>query len=364
MTFEDIKGNRDLVQALAGMVESGRVPHSLLFYENDGCGAFALVQAFLDLLFGHDHKVSGLIHPDVHYVYPVVGGGSVSRELPKIMSESFAEKFRNLATGNHYFLEDDFNEALGFEKKNTAISVGEARSMLSKLSLTPVEGGWNVLVIFLPEKMNAAAANTLLKVLEEPSEKVLFLLITHVAEKVLPTITSRCQGFRVPPFSREEIADILKTQFGRTEEEAARAALSADGSVGVALRYLSDREDVNAQRELFRNLMEALSSKDLMSALACGEAMASLPSREKQKAFCKFAVENLRKIFLFQQGMSLLAGIASDEEPFFSSVALKCRKNFPRKAMTVLDRAQMLIDRNVNQKILFCDLVNRMYVNI
>ncbi len=361
MTLAEIKGNQELVKVLGEMAGSGRVPHALLFYENDGCGAFALVQAFLDALFGHDHKVASLIHPDVHYVYPIVGGTSAAHELPKVTSESFLDKFRKMAVENPYFTEDDYNTALGFEKKSTVISVGEARVMLSKLALTPVEGGWNALVVYLPEKMNAAAANTLLKVLEEPSERVVFLLITHASEKVLPTITSRCQGLRVLPWSREEIEQVLVGSLGRTAGEAHLAALAAGGSVGKALHFLSEREDWKAQAELFMNLMHALVAKDLLSVLAYGDAMAALPSREKQKAFCKFAGENLRKIFLLQQGLPALAGISHAELPFYQSMASACRKSFPRRAMTVLDRTQMLIDRNVNQKILFCDLVNRLY---
>lgn len=364
MTLAEIKGNRNLVKALTGMVESGHIPHALLFSENDGCGAFALVQAFLDELFAHDHKVSGMIHPDVRYVFPIVGGTSQAHERPKVTSETFLDKFRDLASGNPYFTEEEYNLALGFEKKSTSISVGEARVLLDKLALTPVEGGWNAVVFYLPEKMNAAAANTLLKVLEEPSDKILFLMITHATEKVLPTITSRCQGLRVLPYSREEITEILTGQFGKSEDEAARAALRADGSVGEALRFLSDREDYKAQTELFSNLINALISKDLIPALACADTMAALPSREKQKAFCKFAVENLRKIFLLQQGLRELAGLSAEERAFFTMAADRCKKSFPRKAMAVFDRAQLLIDRNVNQKILFCDLVNRLYENI
>ena len=165
------------------------------------------------------------------------------------------------------------------------------------------------------------------------------------------------------PYS-EEIAEILIGQFGKSDDEAARAALRADGSVGEALRFLSDREDYKAQTELFSNLINALISKDLIPALACADTMAALPSREKQKAFCKFAVENLRKIFLLQQGLRELAGLSEEESSFFTMAADRCKKSFPRKAMAVFDRAQLLIDRNVNQKILFCDLVNRLYENI
>ena len=187
-------------------------------------------------------------------------------------------------------------------------------------------------------------------------------MITHAPEKVMQTISSRCQAIRVLPYSKNEIVEILTTCFGKTSDEASQAALVAGGSVGAALRYLSGKEDYLRQMEIFKGLVDALASKDLSAALGWGEAMAALPSRENQKAFCKFAGESLRKVFLIQQNLPQIAGISQEEKEFFTMLASRCRKSFPRMAVSCLDRAQMLIDRNVNQKILFTDLVGRLYL--
>ena len=363
MTLEEIIGNQDSVKALEGMIGSGRVPHAMMFYENDGCGAIGLVLAFLGELFKDPHKVSGLIHPDVHYVYPVANGSKVNEKVENLRASLFLNYWRELIVANPYALESEVNAAFGVEGKKVEINNAEAKEVLDEVYLTSVEGGFKAVVIYLPEKMNATAANRLLKAIEEPPEKTLFLMVTHSPEKVMQTVSSRCQSFRVLPYSREEIVQILTRQFGKGEEEAKEAALVAGGSAGEALHYLSDKEDYVEQMDIFKSLITAFSSKDLPAALDCGDSLAALSSREKQKAFCKFAGESLRKIFLLQQNLGQISGVSKEDESFFTSVASRCGNSFPRTALPYLDRAQLLIDRNVNQKILFCDLVGRMYLS-
>ena len=361
MTLENIIGNRDAVKALGGMIREGRVPHAMMLYENDGCGAMAIALAFLSELFSSEHKVSGLIHPDVHYVYPVATGSKVSEKVDKLRADLFLSYWRDLMKSNPYALETEINDAFGIEGKQTVINNAEAKEVLETIYLTPVEGGWKAVVVYLPEKMNATAANRLLKAVEEPPEKTVFLMITHSPEKVLQTISSRCQALRILPETKDEIVEILVSRFGKDPDEAVSAAQIAGGSVGEALRYLSGKEDFEGQMEIFSGLMEAIDSKDLIAALSYGDALAGLGSREKQKAFCKFASENLRKIFLIQQKLTGIAGLATDEEEALTRIASKCKKSFPRQALSCLDRAKLLIDRNVSQKILFCELVGRLY---
>jgi hypothetical protein len=110
--------------------------------------------------------------------------------------------------------------------------------------------------------------------------------------------------------------------------------------------------------------MDALLAKDLMAAQDVGDQLAALPSRERAKAFCRYAAEGLRKIFMLQQGLGRIAGASPAEAGAFADYASRCRKNFPRMALPLLDNAMMLIERNINLKILFCDLVDRLYILI
>lgn len=363
MTLDRIIGNQDLTKTLRGMVESGHIPHAMMFYENDGCGAMAIALAFLSEVLRDEHKVSGLIHPDVHYVFPVANGSKVNEKVENLRAELFLGYWRGLITANPFSLESEVYEAFGIEGKRVEINNAEAKEVLETIYLTSVEGGWKAVVVYLPEKMNSSSANRLLKAIEEPPEKTLFLMVTHSPEKVIQTISSRCQSFRVIPSSREDLKEILMAQFGKSESEAGQAAFIAGGSAGQALHYLSDKEDYREQMEIFTNLMNSCASKDLSEALGCADALAALSSREKQKAFCNFAGESLRKIFLLQQNLPQISGIYSEEEEFFKRVASKSKKSFPRKALSCLDRARLLIDRNVNQKTLFCDLVGRIYLS-
>ena len=327
MTFAQVQGNTQVKQVLAGMVDAGRVPHAILFHEEDGGGAFPLAMAFLQYLFckhrsGGDScgtcpscgKISKLIHPDVHLVFPTAAG---------MLSEQFMEPLRRLVAENPSFREAELSDALGIEGKNALIAVAESRRLLEKLSLSALEGGYRAVVIYLPERLNAEAANRLLKMIEEPPQQTQFLLIAHQPDKVLPTIASRCQRIRIQP-----AGTVPGVEF-------------ADG-------------------ELLDDLMDALLAKDLPAALEAAERIAALPSRESARNFCIFAADRLRQLFLCQQGIEG----AGQVSPQARRWAAGCRKTFPRQALAVLDRAQTLIGRNVNLKILFADMADRLYLLI
>ena len=320
-----VYGNTEVVAALHQMVASGHVPHALLLHEDDGGGAFPLSINFLEELYSGSPRVQKLIHPDIHFVFPVAGSD-------KPVSLQFMGKFRELALENPYFFENELYTAIGIEGKQGNISVNEARSILDRLSLSAVEGGYRTVLVYLPEKMNAQAANALLKMVEEPPAKTLFVLITHAPEKVLVTISSRCLHMRVQPLSPEAEREV------HARENASNQALT----------------------DLFHDLLEAIVSRDRLKALETGEAVAELKVREQQKTFCRLASEDLRRLF-FLQKMPALARVPEGEEDFYKRMAGALKPTFPRRGMVALDRALLLVERNVNQKILFTDLVNQLY---
>ena len=327
--MESRSSKETVAAVLRQMAGSGRIPHAMLLHENDGGGAFPVLLDFLDEVYGHNPRVRKLIHPDIHFVFPVAGPD-------KPVSDRFIGAWRELLLENPCFYENELYAAIGIDSKQSLISVYEARNILEKLSLSAVEGGYRTVVVYLPEKMNPQAANALLKMVEEPPENTLVLLVTHQPERVLTTIFSRCLFLRIPPFSREED----------------RAVHAKEGA------------ETNELSDLFHDLLDALVRKDLLGALEAGDAVAELGSREKQKRFCRVASDMLRNIFLLQQGLPDLADILGDERPFYEEMAAKLRKNFSRQALASLDRVLLLLERNVNQKILFTDLVNRLYMTI
>ena len=351
MRFADVIGNERVARTLAAMADSGRVAHAMLLYENEGCGALALALAYVQYLNCTNpsdgdscgkclscKQMEKLIHPDVHFVFPVNKGPKTSDDKPT--SESYIKYWRELAAADPYFTEADLQKAIGIESKNGLIAVAEARSIISKLSLTSVADGYKAVVFYLPEKMNQETANRLLKMVEEPPEKTIFLFITHAPEKVLQTIFSRCQSVRVLPLTKEEAA-LVRSH--KPEE---------------------DKEEYNRFSDLFADLMNAIVSRNLMGALDCSEQMAALESREKQKAFCTFASECIRKIYMIQQNMPQIADVPQDEYEFYSKMAASCGKSFCHRSVTNIEKVVAMIDRNVSSKILFCDLVNRMFLSL
>ena len=321
-----VYGNTQITRALSQMAESGHVPHAMLLHEDDGGGAFPIVINFLEQLYGGNPRVGRLIHPDIHFVFPVAGAD-------KPVSLQYLAPFRELLQENPYFFENELYAAIGVEGKQSNISVQEARSILERLSLSAVEGGYRTVVMYLPEKMNAAAGNALLKMVEEPPQNTLFAMITHAPEKVLTTISSRCLHLRVMPLSAEAEREV------HAEESAANTVLL----------------------DLFYDLMQAVLSRDMLGALETGEALADLKVREQQKAFCSLASRELRSIFLLQQKMPRLASVAPEREEMTAKIAGAVKPAFPRYAMGCLDRAQQMLERNVNQKIIFTNLVSQIY---
>lgn len=323
MRFSEVKGNEGVCRTLTRMVDSGKVPHAIMFHEDDGGGAMRIVLAFIQYLYCSSrsaedscgecrscNKIAKLIHPDVHFVFPVGSGA---------LSINYIRQWRELLCSNPDFREDEFQDAMGIVDKNSMIAVAESRALLEALSLSALEGGYRTVLIYLPEKLNQESANRLLKIIEEPPVLTQFLLVTHAPEKVLQTISSRCQTFRVVPSRRPGIV---------SDEEFA-ALLDA--------------------------LLAASAKKDLGAMLKAADEVGAIPSREGVKSFCKYAVEELREIFLAQQGLENLGR----NSEFRKYATLK--KSFPRGAMAAFDRASMLTERNVNQRMIWTDLACTLY---
>lgn len=368
MRFGDVIGNADVKRALASMADSGRVPHAIMFYENEGCGALALALAFFQYLncrqrSGGDscggcpscNQISKLIYPDVHFTFPVAG--------ENVTSESFIAQWRQLLLDNPFFLENELYESLKIDKKSTLINVAEAKSILSWLSLSSFSDGYKAVIVFLPEKLNTEAANRLLKIVEEPADRILFLFITHAPERVLKTIYSRCQLIRVVPAERQEIAEALPRLEDVDAEAADYAAEFSGGSIGAAIRSLAEKDDNVEMMDIFMKLMDSIGQRDYLSVLEVGEELAGMESRERQKRFCQFAGSCIRKTYMMQIGLPALAGVRPDEKQFYDELSGRCGRTFCRTAISALGKARGMIVRNVNQKMVFTNLVNRLFVS-
>ena len=344
MRFSEIIGNDPLKLQLVRMVRANRLGHAILFTEENGGGGFAFALALAQFVncrepgetdacgvCGACHKYQKLIHPDLHFVFPVSSSNALSESEKKgPISDYFLPAFRELALANPYFTEQELYDAIGIENKSGLISVNEARRIFEKLSLRAAEGAWKTMVIYLPEKMNLDAANKLLKLLEEPPQGTLFLLVSHQPERLLPTIRSRCQLIALKPLSREE-----------------------------RRRIAGGREADNAEyREIARSLLEAGLAKRLADTFPQWEMLADL-GREKQREWCLYMENYIRKIYLVANGLDDLADL-SEQENAIRGFASRIKPAFYEKAFAALEAALAAVGSNVNPKLTFCDLSNRL----
>ena len=344
MRFSEIIGNDALKQQLVRMVQGNRLGHALLFTEENGGGAFAFALALAQYVNCLDpqeddscgvcascHKYRKLIHPDLHFVFPVSSSSALSdSEKKSPIADYFLPAFRELALSDPYFTEQKLYDAIGIENKSGLISAGEARRTTEKLSLRAAEGRYKTMIIYLPEKMNPEAANKLLKLLEEPPQGTLFLLITHQPERLLPTIRSRCQPVRLLPLDR-----------------AQRRAVEGP------------REDNAEYREIARSLLQAGLDKQLAGLFPQWEILAEL-GREKQREWCIYMENYLRKIHLVANGLENLADPGPEETAAIHDFAARIKPGFYERAFKALEDTVSAIGSNVNPKLAFCDLSNRL----
>lgn len=377
MLFREIYGNDELKPALAGMVRSDRLGHALLFHGSDGGGALAFALALAQYVNctgerGDDscgvcpscNKYKKLIHLDLHFAFPVNSSPLIGEaEKKKPISDYFIEHWRKLVLENPYFLENDLNDALGIENKAGIISVNEAKQIISKLSLKPYEGRYKTLIIYLPEKMNAEAANKLLKLLEEPPTGTLFLLVSKEPGRLLPTILSRCQLITLKPMQNEDLSQVLAETQGLNPEDALNIARLSGGSYGKALNLIHGEEENSELSELLHSLFDAAIARSLADTISAWEAVAEL-GREKQKQFCLYCEDFLRKCCMCYKGMEEISFARSGELEYIRHLSKVINPSFYSKGLVMFDNALRCLESNVNPKLVFCDLGNRILSTI
>lgn len=376
MRFSDVAASSVAKDKIVGMAVHGMVGHAVMLHEDEGGGGLALAVALAQYLMcehpvdgdscgvcSNCSRISRLIHPDVHFAFPV-NTGTKSGSDRKPTSETYMKQWRELFLENPYFSEQQLYQALGIDSKSGSISVSEAKRIIDTLTLTALEGLYKVMIIWLPEKMNTDAANKLLKILEEPYPGTLFILVTHAPEKVIATIASRCRRLRVPPMDRHELAGFLERELGIPGEDAEYASFSSGGSFGKARSIILGNGELEEIDEILNDLISASMNKDLLDVVSCGERLAAIGSKEKQKQFCIQAAELVRKLYALRMGADSTVSLHPADAERMRKIAFSVKNDFFEKIARHIDRAYLLLERNVSPKTLFCDLANRFYAYI
>lgn len=372
MKFSEVIGQEVLKGQLRDMVGSGRVGHAVLFGSHgSGTGALPLALAYATYVMCQDpgkgedscgecpscFQMKRMEHPDCHYVYPVNNsklGTSVGRGDGKPISDMFVELFRGLCLERGgYFTEQELYKAIGIENSQGNINKSEATEILRKMSFKSYCGGYKVVIVWLPERMNDAAANSLLKLIEEPAPGTLFLFVSEQVDRVLSTIVSRCQGVTVPYVEVVEVERGLLER-GVGQELSSQISHRSQGDWIEALRMAALSSDVAGAEdaERFVALMRLCYSNKYIELFSWAETMIPL-GREAQKQFCETSLDILRSCYMQNIGMESISYVNPRQGEF--SVRFAPFVNHSSVEALVLEFETLLsqIRQNGNPKILF-----------
>lgn len=345
------------------MIGENRVPHSLMFTGKEGSGNLPAAFAFAQHLFCQSpgeqgacgtcapcQKVAKLIHPDLHITFPI----AKSKEVKT--STDLISEFREAFLHQPYMsLNDWFNE-LSAENKQPIIPVDEAGEIIRKLSYTSYEGSYKVCVIWQPEKMNAESANALLKILEEPPDQTIFILVCTQPEQLLPTILSRVQQIPFYQCSDEDIQAALVKNYKVSAEMARQTSVLANGNYGEAVSLLSQDDENVSFLNNFQSFMRLALRFDAGKAVDWIENNAKT-GREKQKQFLQYGLEIFRDSLMYNYGERNLVRLAGQEKDFLEKFAPFVNQSNYEKLVEEFNSNYYYIERNANPKILFMDLL-------
>ena len=367
MRFADITGQEDLKRHPAQSVDAARISHAPLFTEQAREGALALAVAYVQYLCcrhrrGGDScgecpdckQIAALAHPDLHLVFPVNKQGKKSGEVMR--SDEFLPLFRGLfAERGGYFSAQDWYDRLDLGKTlKGMIAAREADDIIRKLSFKSFEADYKTMLIWLPEAMNEEAANKILKILEEPWEKTLFLLISEQPERLLPTIISRTQEVAVPRIA-PDVLERAAQERGVTDPVKARNIARLAGGDLVELQHLVAGESDALRKEnfeLFCGLMR-LSYNDRHLELVTWAEEAAQLSREQQRAFLRDASRLLRESYMLHAGINEISYLWGEELAFCSKFAPFVGSQNIEPLIAEIECALAQISQNGNPTIVF-----------
>jgi len=375
MRFSAIIGQQKVKNQLINLSRDGKVSHAILFCEEQGYGALPLAIAFAQYnscpnKSEHDscgtcatcNKFQKLIHPDLHFALPVSSTKKVTSDK-KPVSDHFIEEWRLSVIENPNLTEQDWYEKIGVDNKLGFIGVNEASLILKKLSLRSFEGGDKYMIVWLPERMNQEAANKLLKLIEEPPAGTYIFLVSQAPEKIIPTIISRCQIFRIAPLEIEELGNKLALEFSISEEDSIFWAKISGGSISKAREIIKDSVEESSNHLQLIRLLEGCVEKDMVRVISFWEELA-LTSRERQKQFCFYALEFIRRVYMISLGIQEISNTPGSQREIVSQWAKRIKPAFYLKGYDAINGALSDIDRNVNSKYIFSDLSNRFFLSL
>lgn len=371
MQFKDVIGHEDIKRRLIASLKAGRISHAQLFAGDTGYGSLALALAFAQYVFCTGDKkddacgecpackkIQKGVHPDLHFVFPVV------RKTKSPISDEYINEWRRLLTKTTYFgLEEWYAEMGVDDNAQAAIYTEESASILRKLNLKSFESDYKIMILWLPEKMNPECSNKLLKIIEEPFDKTLFLMVSEHPEQIINTIQSRLQRINITPLEKQQIKQHLISEAGVDEQKAEEYAHIASGSWHKALRLLNETEEQVYNQEKFASLMRLCWERKMLPVNEWVNET-TIIGRERQKSFLTHATRMIRENFVRNFGIETLNYMTEREKNFSTRFSPYVHEGNVIPLCEELERAYSDITRNGNAKIVFTDLCIKMMQNI
>ena len=370
MDFSEVVGLDYIKNHLQTTLHNGRIAHAQLFVGQAGAGLLPIALAYAKEILCSQYEskseaylrceknVAQFSHPDLHFVYPVNTNETIKKAA---VSDSYTEEWRAFLKKNPYGSWSQWFHHLGIENKQGNISVKEAEEISKKLALKSYEGGYKVMIIWMAEKMNTECANKILKLVEEPTEKTVMLLLTEKEEQIIDTIHSRCQTLHLPLLSEEAIKTALIQKKGVFEKEAQKISRQSRGDFNKALQILENANEDSVFQEWFilwvRTAFKAKGNKKAIQELLLWSDLMAEKGRETQKNFLNYCEEIFRQALLKNyQVDSLLFFEVNDPKFSIEKFAPFVHQNNIFEIIEALEDASFHIERNGNAKIIFTDL--------
>lgn len=365
MFFLDVLGNSKTKQRLIQSAKDGRISHAQLFTGEAGSPGLMLALAYSQYIVCENKqendscgvclsciKSAKLVHPDIHFVFPTSTNNRIKKDAS---SDKMIAEWREAVKANPYMDLFTWMSFLEVDNKQGIISGEESAEILRKLSLKSFESEYKIMIIWLPEKMNTTAANKLLKILEEPPEKTLFLMVTHQYNQLLATITSRTQYVKILKPSDEELANVLVEKYAVSLEQALSFSHLADGNFSQALAILQVTDSDIANVEKFQFWMRICYSNKVDEVLTWVDSISKI-GREYQKNFLTYAMHMVRESLLTNMGIKSLVRLKGIELDFCTKFSKFIHQGNCFGITEELEKAAADIERNANPKIVFLDL--------
>jgi len=364
MQFKDIIGHEEVKNRFIQTVKENRVSHAQLLIGPKGVGKLPMAIAFAQYVSCLDKKETDscgvcascrkyqkLIHPDLHFVFPVVKGKGITNPV----SDHFIDNWRNQVMSDPYFDLFDWYHTLEVENSQGMIYAGESNEIIRKLSLKTYESDYKIMIIWLPEKMHESCANKLLKMIEEPPHKTLFFMVAEEPDKIIQTILSRTQLIKLSKIDDDSLRAAVDREFTLSEAELQNVVRLSEGSYRKA-RVLIQNSDENAFNfDHFVAIMRHCYARKVLDIMDWADQIAGI-GRERQKSFLNYGVRMIRENFILNLQQADMVYLSGEEMNFSKRFSPFINESNVWMIADELSRAYTDIERNANAKIVFLDL--------